>query len=337
MKLVAGVDGGSTKTLAAVCDLDGELRGVGREGGSNWESVGVERAARVITGATEAALAMAGGSLGDLVHGHMTLAGVDWPEDVPRMEKTLRQAGWGCPLMIENDAFGTLRACSPEGYGIGTTAGSGVCCCVIQPDGEKYFYGAFTDMGGGIDIDGHVVQAVLRSYDGRGSSTMLTEALLEATGHETVLDLAYDMHRRGNSVSKRVTDPILFGCANRGDAVAIDIVTRFGRELALAASTLIRRYGLADSDPVVAAAGALFLKTGSLLFDVFGEAVLETAPRARLIRAKQPPVMGAVRGALEAVGIARPEVWDRVRRTATERGWFREDMGAEPEGADNGK
>jgi len=336
VRLVVGVDGGSSKTVAAVCSLEGELRGVGRAGGSNREVIGEERAASAITRATHDALAMAGASSGDLAHGHMSLAGIDWPEDGPLMERALRQEGWRCPLTIENDAFGTLRACSPDGCGIGIAAGSGVCCCIIRPDGEKYFYGAFTDMGGGIDIGAQVVHAVLRAHDGRGPTTMLTEALLEATGHETVLDLAYEMHRHGKHVSKSVTDPILFGCANRGDAVAIDIVTRFGRELALAANTLIRRYDLVASDPVVAAAGSLFLKTGSLLFDVFAEEVRRTTPRARLIRAEQPPVMGAVRGALEAVGLGTPEVWESVQRSAAERGWFREDIGAEPEGVEGG-
>ena len=335
MRLVVGVDGGSTKTLAAVCDLEGELRGVGREGSSNWEGVGANRAAEVITRAAEAALAMAGGRSEDVVHAHMTLAGVDWPEDEPRLEKALREVGWGCPLTIENDAFGTLRACAPEGYGVGATAGSGVCCCIIQPDGEKYFYGAFTDLGGGMDIGAQVFHAVLRSEDGRGQPTALTAELLRVTGHSSVIELAHAAHRQGKFVSKRVTDPILFGCAREGDAVAIDIVTGFGRQLALAATNLIRRYGLTDADPVVATAGSLFLKTGPLLFDVFGEAVLETTPRARLIRAEQPPVTGGLRGALGAAGAGEPEIWERVRRTATERGWFREDVGAGPEGARN--
>ncbi len=337
MRLVVGVDGGSTKTLAAVSDLNGDLRGVGRQGGSNWEGVGADRAAEVITRAAKTALAMAGAGLREVAHGHMALAGVDWPEDGPRLEGALRGTGWRCPLTIENDAFGTLRACAPEGHGIGATAGSGICCCIIQPDGEKYFYGAFTDLGGGIDINAQVFQAVLRAEDGRGQPTALTQELLAATGHRTVMDLAYDAHRRGTYVSKRMTDPILFRCARAGDAVAVDIVTRFGRELALAASNLIRRYGLEKKDPVVAAAGSLFLKTGPLLFDVFRQAVLETAPRARLIRADQPPVMGALRGALSAVVPGRPGVWERVRQTATEKGWFREDIGAEDEGPVNGE
>jgi N-acetylglucosamine kinase-like BadF-type ATPase len=336
MKLVVGVDGGGTKTLAAACTLEGQVVGVGRGGGSNWEGMGADRAAGTITRATEAALADAGAHLDDLLQGHMTLGGIDWPEDVPRMETALRKVGWDCPLTIENDSFGTLRACAPEGHGIGTAPGSGVCCCIIRPDGEKYFYGAFTDLGGGMNISGQVFYAVLREEDGRGQATALTPELLKATGCDSVVDLVYAAHRKGEFVSKRVTDPILFRCAREGDPIAVDIVRGFGQELALAARTLIRRYGLEESDTVVAAAGSLFVKTGPLLFDAFREDVLKTAPRARVILADQPPALGAVRGALESAGNGTPEVWERLRESATEAGWFREDMGltAKGEGED---
>jgi len=335
MELLIGVDGGGTKTLAAVCSLDGELLGVGRGGRSNWESLGEDEAATAITKAGNEALAMAGAQLQNLTHGHMTLGGIDWPEDVPRMEQALRRAGWPCPLTIENDSFGVLRASAPEGHGIGTAAGSGVCCCIILPSGEKYFYGAFTDLGGGMDIDEQVLHAVLRAEDGRGDPTALTEELLAATGYENVTDLVYAVHRRQKPVQKRVTDPVLFRCARQGDPIAVDIVTRFGRELALTATNLIRRYDLYEKAVVVVASGSLFLKTGSLLFDVFRETVLEAAPSSRLLRADQPPAIGAVRGALEAAGVTDPDVWQRVRRSATDRGWFREDIGAETKGSEN--
>jgi len=328
MGLVVGIDGGSTKTIAVVSDSNGELRGVGRGGNSNWEGVGIEQAAGVITDAARQALDMAGGGLGDVVQAHMGLAGMDWPDDEPRMAGALAAAGWQCPIAIENDAFLALRACSPEGHGLGATAGSGVCSGIIQPDGSKFFYGAFTDMGGGIDIGAQVIHAVLRQEDGRGRPTILTEGLLAATGYASVLDLARAMHRGGQHIPKRTTDPVLFPCAAKGDPVAVEIVTGFGRELALCVANLIRRYRLENEDRAVVAAGSLFQKTGPLLFNAFREEVLKVAPRARLILADQPPVMGAVRGALMAAGREQAEVWRKAQQMAIEHGWFREDVGA---------
>jgi N-acetylglucosamine kinase-like BadF-type ATPase len=328
MELVIGVDGGSTKTVAVASGLDGVVRGIGRGGSSNAEGLGFEEAGRVIAEAAQQALAMASSGPGDVIHGHLGLSGIDWPEDVSHMETALRECGWACPVTIENDAFLPLRTGAPEGHGIGTAAGGGVCCGIIRPDGEKYFYGAFTDLGGGIDIGGEVLQAVLRAEDGRGKPTALTEALLGATGYESVVELAYAVHREGKWVSKRTTDPVLFGCAAKGDPAAVDVVTRFGAQLALCATNLIRRYELENEDTAVVASGSLFMKTGPLLFKLFQEEVLKVAPRARLVLTDLPPAIGAVRGALAAAGRGELEVWERVRTTARESGWFAEDIGA---------
>jgi N-acetylglucosamine kinase-like BadF-type ATPase len=331
VKLVIGVDGGNTKTLAAACDLNGEVRGVGRGGCSNWEGSGADGAAQVITEAAQEALEMSGASMGDVVGAHMGLAGVDWPDDPDRMRGPLEKAGWGCPLALENDAFLPLRASAPEGHGIAASAGTGICCGIIHPDGDQFFYGAFTDLGGGTDINPKTIQAVLREEDGRGEPTALTPALLEATGHSSVTELAYDIHRRGNWVPKTVTDPVLFTCAAEGDPVAVGIVTDFGRELALCVANLIRRYELAQEAPAVVAGGSLFMRTGPLLFRVFREDVVKIAPRARLMVADHPGVMGAVRAALAAAGQGGSDVWERARHTATQGEWFGQNVGEDSE------
>ncbi len=336
MQLVVGVDGGNTKTIAVVSDAEGRSTGVGRGGCGNWEAMGAQRAAETITGVIEEALKAAGGRREDVVHAHMGLAGQDWPDDEPRMQSALREAGWQCPLTLENDAFSPLRASAPEGHGIGVTAGTGIAAGIVRPDGERYFYGAFTDMGGGGNINGGVLHAVIRSEDGRGRPTALTPALLEATGHATATDLVYDMHRRGYQPSSSVLRPILFRAARMGDPAAVAVVTDFGRELALCATNLIRRYRLEGEDTAVVAAGTLFVKTGPLLFEVFRDEVLATAPRARTIRADRPPVMGALRGALMARGWDTPEVWTRLNEAATDEGWFQDDAEPDREAAEDG-
>jgi N-acetylglucosamine kinase-like BadF-type ATPase len=332
VKLAVGVDVGNTKTIAAVCDLDGELRGVGRGGCGNWEELGEKGSAEVITDVVGQALEAAGARREDVSHAHMGMAGVDWPDDEPRMREALTSAGWACGLTLENDSFLTVRAGAPEGHGIGVTAGTGICAAIVRPDGEKYFYGGFTDLGGGIATGTQAFQAVIRAKDGRGRPTALTAALLRVTGHESVEDLVYDVHRRGNYLSGRVLNPVLFSTAAEGDPVAVEIVTRFGCELALCATNLIRRYGLAEEDMAVVASGSRFVMTGPLLFDVFRSDVLAVAPRARMILSDQPPVMGAVRGALAACVREAEEVWETLARSAAEGGWFRSEMGEAEEG-----
>lgn len=323
-RLLVGVDGGNTKTLALVCDLDGRPLGFGNGGSSNWEGLGAEQAAAVIAEVVGQALAAAGRERGEIGWAHMGLAGVDWPEDVPRMQTALVQAGWECELSLENDAFSAIRVCTTTGYGIGVTAGTGVASGIIRPDGEKLFYGAFTDLGGGFGINQAVIHAVLRSEDGRGEPTALAPALLAATGHPTVTDLAYAMHRRSVTPQSSALRPTLFSVAAQGDPVAVRIVTHFGRELALCATNLIRRYKLEREEIEVVAAGTLFMRTGPLLYDVFRARLAEAAPRAKPILADCPPLMGAVRGALMLSGRDTPQAWRRMNDEINEKGWLRD-------------
>jgi len=330
-KLLVGVDGGNTKTAAVICDAEGQALGFAVGGASNWESMGETRAAAVILQVIDEALGQAGFGRGDLLHVHMGLAGQDWPEDEPRMRTALLQAGWCAGLTLENDGFLTIRAGAPEGRGVGVTAGTGICCAIIRPDGSKFVYAAFTDLGGGYDTSGETVRAVIRAEDGRGAPTALTPALLEATGHATVVDLVHAMHREGEMPSHRTVRPVLFSTAASGDPVAVDIVTRFAAELALCAANLLRRYNLADQDTAVVASGSLFMKTGRLLFDAFCREVLKVAPRTRMILTDHPPVMGAVRGALFVCGLDQPTVWQRLNREASSKGWFQQPSQAEEE------
>jgi hypothetical protein len=69
-----------------------------------------------------------------------------------------------------------------------------------------------------------------------------------------------------------------------------------------------------------------------VLFEVFRREMLEVVPRAQVILSDHPPVMGAVRGALAGAGADSAEVWEAARRSVSEAGWLREDMGQAEDG-----
>jgi len=335
MRLIAGVDGGNTKTVALVCDLDGRVRGLGLVGSSSPEDMGFESAAAAVTEVIEQALAVASATRDEIICIHIGLAGIDWPEDGAGMREALAAAGWKCEMTLENDAFLALRGTAPDGCGIGVTVGSGTACGIIRPDGEKYFYGAFTDLGGGREIDAHTLHAVVRSEDGRGPATKLTEALLQATRHARVVDLLYAIHREQRHLPHGILRRVLFSTAAQGDPVAVRIVARFAEEMALCATNLVHRYHLEEEAVPVVAAGALFQKTGPLMFDSFRESVLKGTPKARPILTEQPPVMGAVRGALRAMGRDDPERWQQISQRAAKEEWLQKAAGAGTEEGGN--
>ncbi|MCL6613792.1 MAG: hypothetical protein K6U03_04105, partial [Firmicutes bacterium] len=291
MEFALGVDGGSTKTEAAVADLDGRVRGVGRAEGSNWETIGLERAVSSIRRAIEQALAMAGAGTAELRAAHLGLAGIDWPEDEVHLRAALSSLGLPEGYTLENDAFLGVRAESADGYGVGVGAGTGVCACIIPRRGKPYFYGSFIDFGGGMEIDAAAIAAVIRAEDGRGPRTSLSAPLLAALGFPSVTDLVRAMAREGFFPSDRIIRPILFPAAAEGDPVALRILRGFARELALCATNLIRRHASMDEEIIVVASGSLFTKTGPLLFALFRRFLEAGAPRAKAVLITHQPVL----------------------------------------------
>jgi N-acetylglucosamine kinase-like BadF-type ATPase len=312
LSYVIGVDGGSTKTDAVVANLEGRPLGAGRRGCANWEIVGEAGAAQTISDAIRCALDHAKADLSEVQHVHIAGAGLDWPEDDGRLRGALGPFLGGVPLTLENDSFLGVRACTAEAHGVTVSAGSGVCASYLSAGGEKYFYGYFGELGGGTAIDQLTLQAIIRAEDGRGPETALTTAIPRATGHASVSALLRALTREGYEIPHTAIRPSLFQIAARGDAVAIDVVKTFGRELALLATNLIRRNALRDTRPCVVASGSLFTRTGSLLFDVFQGLVKEADPSAHVKLNDRPPVAGAVRAALHALGANTSATWETI-------------------------
>ena len=88
-----GVDGGNTKTLAAVADEPGRTLGMGRAGAADiYNAPKPAVAVEAMAAAVEQALAAAGVPAGELAAAVFSLAGADWPEDFTLLEGTLPRA-----------------------------------------------------------------------------------------------------------------------------------------------------------------------------------------------------------------------------------------------------
>lgn len=307
---VIGVDAGATKTEAIVADGEGHPVGAGRSGCGNWEVVGEKDAADAIFDAIRQALERADVTLAQVRNAHMGLAGLDWPEDEPRLRQALMRHLGALPVTLENDAYLGVRACTPDADGITVSAGSGVCSSYLGADGEKYLYGYFAELGGGFPIEQLVLHAIIRAEDGRGPKTVLTPAVLEAVGHESVADLLRALTRDGYTLSHTAIRPAVFQTAAAGDPVAVGIVQTFGRELGLLATNLIQKFTLEGTEPFVVASGSLFTRTGPLLFDVFQGVVHRADATARVRLNRRLPVAGAVRAALESWGSHTKADWE---------------------------
>lgn len=124
-ELYLGVDGGGTKTVAVVGDGRGNILGVGRGGGSNYQTVGLKRAADSIAAAIDEALRAAGALRVGVQAAAFALAGADFPHDFAVLEGMVASRWPGLRHTIVNDTWAAWRAGSETGWGLVAIAGTG--------------------------------------------------------------------------------------------------------------------------------------------------------------------------------------------------------------------
>ncbi len=316
--IVVGVDGGTTKTIALVADGEGRILGAARGGGSNWSGPDVEIPMSTVVAVVREALGGTGLAGEDVDMAVFSLAGADWPEDHERRHAYLSTQVLARRAVVKNDSFGGLRAGTSQPYGVVIAAGTGINAAAIAPDGREWAFGYYVDDGGGSSIAEAAIQAVLRADDGRGRPTALTVAVLEHLGYATPeamlrARVAGELdHARVHSLC-----PLVFRVADAGDDVAAGLIVEEGLALAEYATALIRRFDMARLAFDVVLAGSVFKGQGPLLVDTVTQAIHRLAPRARIVRARFEPAVGAVLLAYDALGIPVSEgMYAKLAETA---------------------
>lgn len=315
MRKVIGVDAGNSKTFALVAEEHGRVLGFGRAGPGNHQTVGPAQAAHEIRRACLEALSKA--DVAGPVHtGVFGLAGADLREDFALLEEVVQEIGVAERAQVENDTLVALRAGTSRPWGVVVVCGAGFNAAGIAPNGRVLRLPGLGwisgDRGGGSTLAREAVRRVARAWDGRGEETLLTRLVLKELkmkGVEQLISALY--HRRIEE--KKLLDlvPQVFEASYSGDAVAQEILIQLGEEAGITAGAVIRRLDLEGSDVEVVLAGGMFRGKGALLPDTVAQVVHRTAPQARLVRPRFPPVVGAVLLALEKSDV--PVTTDIIR------------------------
>ncbi|MFM7065194.1 MAG: N-acetylglucosamine kinase [Actinomycetes bacterium] len=303
-ELVVGVDGGGTKTDLCLATREGELVALASGGSANWESVGLEQTGTLLGELLDHALAVVGESRHALVGAAACLAGVDWDADVARVDPELNRAGLPAHRLLLNDSFAALRAGLPGTWGCVSVAGTGGVCAGRSPSGEvaRSMGVGLGEGSGAWTVVGSAIEAVAAAHHHAGPPTALVDALLSATGTDSVPELFEGLSRGQVHLSGDLATQVMAVAAG-GDPVATDLVRgageRHGRDLA----GLADRLGLVGEPTVdVVLAGGIHVHGEGAFRSGFTEAVRTRVPGARFTVLDAPPVVGAVLLALEHVG-----------------------------------
>ena len=299
--LVLGVDGGGSKTRAVVMDGAGDVLGEGLAGPSNPLRVGVSEAAKAVREAAERACAKAGVRRIEIDAAEVGLAGVKRADIRERMRVALAELGIKT-VEVVTDADIALYGATEGKPGLVIIAGTGSICCGVNARGRHACAGGWGpvvgDEGSGSWIARRALQAVARATDGRGRKTSLADAACDFFNVAKAEDLSTAVY------APNVTNSRIAGfasrvvmAARRRDVVAREIIEEAGRELARAASAVIRKLKMERECFQVAYVGGVFAARG-LILEPLGEELKSVAPRAFIA----PPVLAPAEAAARMAG-----------------------------------
>lgn len=257
-----GVDVGGTSTRAVIATADGKILGRGVAPGANRYS-SADRFGDVLNEAIREALSgVVGGHVDAAV---VAVAGLSHASSVePEVHRVLAAANIEAPVRIVPDVVANHAAGTNAASGLVLVAGTGAIAARIdrdrverRADGVGWLLG---DEGSAVWFGFEAVRAVLRAWDGRGTTTALdgivTRVLLDGTappGPELTSEVISVVNAR-SPASLGLLAPEVIGAAEH-DEVAAAIVGRAVDHLCLSTRAAAGR----DRPRSLVLAGSLLL------------------------------------------------------------------------------
>lgn len=303
-RIVAGLDGGGTKTIAVLGDMNAHVLGRGMGGPCNVAAMSVEDAVSSALQSLSKACQDAGGiEEAEIACVCACVAGFS---AVPRRQAFAAALQRRFPLsrvVVEPDYAAAFTGSTGGHPGIVVIAGTGSVAYGEDGNGQTARAGAYgyliEDAGSGYGVGREAIAAVLKAADGSGPATSLTERLLDYIGASHAWDLVSEVYGGHlDRVAIASLAALVSEEAQAGDEVAAKILHRAGGALAILAEAVSRK--LFTGEPyIVSCVGSLW-QSGPALSNVFQRSVSRFAPAARIISPVLPPEQGALLRALRA-------------------------------------
>jgi N-acetylglucosamine kinase-like BadF-type ATPase len=313
--LIAGVDGGASKTRAVILAGDGSVLGTATVESASAYHREPEEAAGVVAAAVRRALEQAGQPAPAAALG-AGLAGADDPRIHDRLVQALMNAGLAPLVHVDHDAAAALAGGLALEPGIVIIAGTGSVAFGIDASGRRARADGWGpllgDDGSGYAIGRAVLRAAMRHFDGRGPATELTEAVRARFGLASLASLKAAV--RGISIDQTAAlAPLALPPASRGDAVAFDIVRHAAGGLAASVAAVARALGWGTAAFPLVTAGGVF-EAGDVIVSPMLEALSALGCAAVHRQARLAPEIGAALLAARAAGLDASALIGRLVR-----------------------
>ena len=284
-----GIDGGGTKTEFALSDSDGKIVSRLFMDGSNPNTVGIERAKRIIEDGILQVCKDIPLSSVVVYAGIAGCASGNYADEIKSMLEKMSFAA--CDVGSDNNNI--VAAGLGENKGITMILGTGICAYVVKKEETKRIAGwgyLFDNGGSAFHIGRDAINAYFSAHDGTGKETTLVENIKKTFSGSNADFLKY-LYDGGNKLVSSYA-ACVFEEAENGDPVSISILKKNVAEIAKLIRTSLSHFSdYKESIPIILGGGltnqALLLP---YLLDELGDDIKSCSIQVLDV----PPVNGAL-------------------------------------------
>lgn len=285
-KYILGIDGGGTKTVAALASVrragEYELVGRGTAASSNIKALGMQHAMEHLATAVREAWRAAQQEPQPVCFAVLGLSGAGRTEDQQAIADWIAREKIATSCAVVHDAAPVLAAGCSRGWGVALVAGTGAVAYGTNSQGDVQISGGwgywFGDEGSAFWIGREALRGITRASDGRGMSTALTATVLEQLGLADPRAILSTLGSRGD-VRQQIAElaAVVSEVAER-DALAEQILKTAAGELAELVRATVEQLGMREDFQLALAGGV-----------VCGSELVRRELMARLVERKASP------------------------------------------------
>ena len=265
-RLLLGVDGGGSKTLALIASVDenGQMNilGRGRGGPSNLLLSGKEQSLASLNQAIDEAIKDAKVEGQQLDYAVLALAGSTSPDVQKDISNWAQQRALSPHIDIVNDPAPVLAKGTADGWGIALIVGTGSVAVGVDQKGNSVTKGGwghwFGDKGSGFYLGYKALAAVAEASDDIGPETILSELVLEELGTTDPRSILEEVTAGGDTRHEvAALAPIVLSAAMQNDPVAVRAVNGAVTEAVKLVAAVAKALEFKEPYPLAVAGGVV--------------------------------------------------------------------------------
>ncbi len=294
-----GIDGGGTKTYGLIADENGKLLASTKRDTSNYLQVGIDKAKENLLGMINDLCESQNIDILTFDYAVLGLAGAGRQEDRDIIMKALTSSGLRVPqLEIVPDFTIALAGGTLGEQGVIIISGTGSVVFGVNEFGETKRAGGWghilADEGAGYQFGQEALKAVMRSFDGRGAPTKLTDKILKQLNLESPEKLVkWSLSEGMQKPNIAAFAPLVFGSINEGDKVAEAILEKAVDGIVEMVQAVAKGLAITDEPFKIVLAGGNF-KHQPKFVDLLRKKLKLVVPNATAELPRFEPVVGAI-------------------------------------------